>query len=121
MIFPSQRISPDRQGIDSKVWNYREFGTSARPFTSSSIFLGSAAEGSEFQLGDDFLSRQQAIFNRDSDGTVGSNSPLSVTNSITTLLGVNAELNCHFFAECRCPSINELLFLAPDTIGGRAG
>jgi hypothetical protein len=35
--------------------------------------------------------------------------------------GVNAELNCHFFAECRCPSINELLFLAPDTIGGRAG
>ncbi len=34
---------------------------------------------------------------------------------------VNAELNCHFFADADVPRLTNSLFLAPDTIAGCVG
>jgi hypothetical protein len=36
------------------------------------------------------------------------------------LAGVNAELNCHFFADADVPRLTNSLFLAPAVIIGRA-
>src|SRR5713226_1835650 len=38
-----------------------------------------------------------------------------------TALAVNAELNCHFFADADVPRLTNSLFLAPDTIAGCVG
>src|SRR5216683_4871528 len=45
----------------------------------------------------------------------------SVGSGDSTGAAVNAELNCHFFADADVPRLTNSLFLAPDTIAGCVG